>query len=155
MLRYIAYEGLTSKTLKSFMQMAIELKGSKMAIWKYCNGETITSVAADNVPQALISQCLEERQLLERVTIYNGEDLYSFQDTYVINEEAVNGIVASIVSISQELDSISIYKENEKEWFMSIIFHENMCIIKNIQKSEEAILAKCGFTYSYSPPENW
>lgn len=157
MLYYIAYENLNHDTLTAFLQVAIELKGNKVAIWEYvdCDDVESTSTLSVKIPQALYSHCSYHKQLLERVTTYDDDDLYFLQDTYEIEPIFINEIVDSIISINTQVDSISIYREGEKEWFMCLIFHENMCIAKNIDSSEEAILTRYGLKYSYSPPKNW
>ena len=55
--------------------------------------------------------------------------------------------------IHEYCDSIVLYKGDDKDWFMSTIGHEGMCLVKDDMLLEE--LKKEGFSCSLESPDWW
>lgn len=91
---------------------------------------------------------------IEKVTLYDDER-YCEQLIYDLSHETIREVTNNIVNTNSSLDSVSMYRYDETEWFMAIIFHENVCIIKGLDDGEERIMDEHGFIVSDSSPEDW
>lgn len=148
MLKYIMCDNLL-EVLNKLLGIAIQLHGNKIACWFYPDTDNTMHKCG-----TLSGDYRFNFATIEKVTLYDDER-YCEQLIYDLSNETINEVTNNIVNTNGSLDSVSIYRYDEPEWFMAIIFHENICIIKGLDGSEERLLAENGFIVSDSPPEDW
>ena len=151
-MKYIICNGLLEEVCK-LINLAIQLGGTQIALWFYpdFNIGDGNDVELNN---STLYEFKHKLDKIEKVTIYNGEK-YCDKFTYNLNYDSISVIVSEVVNDDVNLDSISIYRENETEWFMAMIFHEDVCVVKDLLAHEERILKDNGFNVSDLPPDGW
>jgi len=98
---------------------------------------------------------LIDREELEVVTFYDNDTRPTkIANSYYFNENIIKMIGSNFVLILEKMDSISIYKEGEIDWFLCMIFHEKMSLLK-IPEDELKYLETAKIPYSLEPPAWW
>ncbi len=147
-LKYLKCDNLLEVFYK-LLGIAIQFHGNKIACWFYPDTDNSMHKCS-----TISGDCKFDFATIEKVTLYDDER-YCEQLIYDLGHETISEVIKSIVNVSDLLDSVSIYRHDEIEWFMAIIFHENICIFKGLNGDEERLLTENGFIVSDLPPEDW
>ncbi|MEW5733542.1 MAG: hypothetical protein AB1921_01735 [Thermodesulfobacteriota bacterium] len=151
-------------------ELALRLEGSKIAFWPsppVYSTFSITDFIRKLICRLLIrndalsnflhtlSPFTAGQEELEVVTKFgDDQDQYKMASFYNVNNNILKLIEANFDLIEKKIDSISFYKEGQKDWFLCMIFHETMSILK-IPTTEFHCLKEMGIPYSLKPPEWW
>jgi len=150
MFKYITYNNLKEAFI-ALIDVAIKMNGNRIAVWNYPEEQCDTKLSEVNEFNGLFFL----NGIIEKVTVYD-DNKYCHNLLYALDSNTSPAIINNIISMLPLVDSVSVYRNNEKDWFMSIIFHEKVCVLKNLISHEDAsILADSGFSISDLPPENW
>ena len=67
--------------------------------------------------------------------------------------DSIDAFAAAKNQVHKECDSLTIYKENELNWYAATIGHEGMCLVQD--DNQLASLVKAGFNASIKAPHWW
>lgn len=147
MFKYILCDDI-SEIISKLLGVAIQLYGNEIAFWFY---PECTQQNTYNGEMSLLNGFSVP---IEKVTLYDDEK-YCENIRYLLSNDTLEDIAGQTINQIDLLDSISIYKDGAAEWFLALVFHENVCILKGLNTAEENVLAEHGFIVSDSPPEGW
>ncbi len=139
------------KLIGKLFHFALSVNGKKIVFWRYLNSDyNALSGLWKNLTPFYMGQ-----EYLETVTLYNADDgLVKKNDCYRLEKKLIRVIENDFNILISEVDSIAIYKENQIDWFMCMIFHESMSLLRLLSKEVNEFKKK-GIQYSFIPPNNW
>ncbi len=130
--------------------VALSLDGARIVFWKYPDEEDNSKIR--NFMTELLPHSLSKDKL-EPVTEYDKKGK-RVTGCYRFDKEVVNISLKNLKTLKEHFDNISIYRGKNKNWFFSIIFHEDMTLLR-IRKSELEVLKSIGLPFTSEPPPWW
>ena len=147
---FFIQRNITKQFLLELFNLAVSLNGDRIVLWRDININNNFSKKLWND----ISVFDVKKQTLEAVTLYDDDDqLIKAVDSYKFSHKIASLLISRYETFTEIMESISFYKKNHKKWFMSMIFHENMTLLR-LPHAELKKLDERGISYSKTP-DNW
>lgn len=135
--------------MRKYLKFALEVDCQRFHLWNDPD---------KGIPEELSNRFapyLLEKQRCEAVTLYGDDtDLIKTINCYRLNNDIVESLLAEFDQIVNNIESLAIYKKENPEWFLCMVFHEHMTLLR--PKEEELIkFQKTEIPYSLEAPPNW
>ena len=137
------------QSMKKILDFALSADCQRFHLWTNPD-ERVSGKLSNRFAPFLLKQ-----QKCEAVTLYDEDtELIKSINCFRFNSSTIEILLKELDRISNSIGSIAIYKKGIPEWFLCMIFHEHMTLVRPNEK-ELATFRKTELPHSLEPPPNW
>ena len=150
-MKYITGD-ITKSIFRKILLAASGVGGNRFVFWYYPEAENRKRVILLN----LFKEYAIGQEKLEPVTLYwekdEGKPVEESPIAYSFNNNTIKLLIENITRINKACDDIAIYGDGNPEWMAAVIFHERICLVKDISGIDE-LLINANIIYSNKAPD--